>query len=169
MGKITGWFNLELELSALLSLRSLIRTGSKKTIGTPKPSSFSGQSFDHYHGRRDQHTSTRAHCVSIRVLSSAELMLCFLQSRGGDAGQLRCWTIAMLDNYDAGQSVEGVKGGEWGWLMYPCSKGMCHSWPGAHSQHWRWMPGGSFREQNGLWPEKMAKYQENVWLQGRNQ
>lgn len=56
----------------------------------------------------------------------------------------------VMDNCLIGQ----VKGGDGGQMIYACSKGMCFSWPGAHSQHWRWMPGGE------SWGTKRAQGRE---------
>lgn len=157
MEQITGKLDLELELSAPLSLPSPSRTGREKARGT-----HGAQWCSHYHCRRHQPISIMA-CrictIYMCVVISGVQWTCCAFYRAGE----------MMDNCLAGQSeeVKGRDGGVGGRMMYACSKGMCHSWPGAHSQRWRWMPEGSLGEANRLREEKRARGQGYIWFQGR--
>lgn len=65
------------------------------------------------------------------------MLCCAALSAGGG-----CEGVRARDGQQSCRPERGGQGqGRSRQMMYACSGGMSHSWSGAHSQNWRWMPG----------------------------
>lgn len=141
-------------MSAPLSVLLTVRTGTDKSCRHTEAQLVLGKAMWPLSLQEVRRTSIRAQCrIYTRVVISGVNWTCCAFDRVGDDVRLPCWP----ERRGQGQGL--------GWMMYPCSKGMCHSWPGAYSQRWRWMPGGRFREQNGVLVEERARSQGYIWWQ----
>lgn len=121
-------------MSAPLSVLLTVETGTDKSCRHTEAQLVLGKAMWPLSLQEVRRTSIRAQCrIYTRVVISGVNWTCCAFDRVGDDVRLSCWP----ERRGQGQGL--------GWMMYPCSKGMCHSWPGAYSQRWRWMPGGEIQ------------------------